>query len=67
MSSAVRLAAMMPASRAVSKGSPFGVRCARTAFTVSVDINTRAEATARRTVASFALVSTIATRPASSM
>src|SRR5256714_6953533 len=67
MSSAVRFAAMMPATRAVSSGSPFGVRRSRTASTVPGDISTRALATARRAVASFALVSTIATRPRSSM
>jgi hypothetical protein len=66
MSSAVRLAAMMPATRATSSGSPFGVRPARTASTVSGDISTRADATARRAVGAFALVSTIATRPSSS-
>src|SRR3989442_12394573 len=58
---------MMPASRAASRGSPFGVRCSRTAATVSADIRTRAEATARRAVIGFALVSTIFTRPCSSM
>src|SRR2546421_8657590 len=67
INSLVRLPAMMPASRAVSNGSPFGVRCARTAATVAFDINTRAEATARRAVCAFALVSTIATRPRASM
>src|SRR5688500_7785041 len=66
MRSAVRLAAMMPAMRAASSGSPFGVRPPRTASTVSGDISTRAEATARRAVCALALVSTIATRPSSS-
>src|SRR5215212_1358177 len=57
---------MMPAMRAVSKGSPFGVRPARNAATVSADINTRTLARARRAVADFPPVSTIATRPSSS-
>src|ERR1044072_5732633 len=66
MSSGVRFAAMMPAIRAVSRGSPFGVRPARSAATVSADINTRAEATARRAVCALPPVSTIATRPSAS-
>src|ERR1044071_6405808 len=66
ISSAVRFAAMMPAMRAASKGSPFGVRPARSAATVSADISTRADATARRAVCALPDVSTIATRPSAS-
>src|ERR1051325_3226118 len=58
---------MIPASRAVSIASPFGVRCSRNALTVSGDIRTRTDANARRAVCGLALVSTIATRPSSSM
>jgi hypothetical protein len=54
---------MMPAKRAASSGSPFGVLCSWIAATVSGDIRTRAEALATRVVTALSLVSTILTLP----
>ena len=51
----------------MSAAAVAAVRAARTAATASFDISTRAEATARLAVSSFAPVSTIATRPRASV
>src|SRR5688572_24812972 len=63
MSSAVRFAAMMPASRAVCSGSPFFTRPERTARTAPADIVIRPWATASRAVIGLALTSTMRAAP----
>src|SRR5581483_7965735 len=64
MSSAVRFAAMIPASCAVARASPFGR--SRRRFAVSGAMRTTARATARRCCTGFAPTSTIRTEPDSS-
>src|SRR4051794_16819900 len=58
---------MMPASRAVSSGSPFFSRPARTCRIASADMLMRPRATASRAVGTFSLTSTMRIRPAGSM
>src|SRR5215468_12587653 len=57
---------MIPASRAVSSGSPLGVRRSRTAATVDSAICTNPLASAVRAVTGLAPTSTIFIRPSSS-
>src|SRR5579862_4942125 len=57
---------MMPASRAVSSGSPFLVFRARTCFNAAADMVIRPRAVASRTVAAFPDTSTIRILPAAS-
>ncbi len=59
ISSAVRFAAWMPASRAVPMTSPFGASPRATAAAVSGLIATRASATAMRSVSFLSPTSTI--------
>ena len=66
ISSLVRLAAWIPASRAVPRTSPFGASPAATAAAVWADMRTSARATARRSVTSLPATSTIRARPDSS-
>src|SRR3954454_17475888 len=66
MRSAVRLAAWMPARRAVEATSPLGASPRATAAAVSALMCTTARATARRSVTSLPPTSTIRARPASS-
>src|SRR5688572_30429980 len=66
MSSAVRLAAMMPASLAVCSGSPFLIAPARICRIASRDMVMRPPATASRAVVSLLLTSTIRTVPVAS-
>src|SRR5262245_26253185 len=66
MSSAVRLAAMMPASRAASRGLPFFTAPWRIAVRAAADIVTRPDAVASRSVAVLAATSTIRMRPCGS-
>ena len=65
MRSGVRLAAMMPATRATCRASPFAVP-SRTALMVSADMRTRHSAVASRTVASLSATSTMRAAPLSS-
>src|SRR5215218_190432 len=65
--SAVRLAAWMPAMRAVPSTSPFGALPSRTAAAVVGLMRTTARASARRSVTSLPPTSTIRARPASPM
>src|SRR5690348_2642602 len=67
MSSAVRLAAMTPASSAVLITDPFGVVPARTCAIVSVVHFTKPAAVAVRAVTSLSDTSTMRARPVSSM
>src|SRR3954468_22592578 len=67
ISSAVRLAAWMPAMRAVPTTSPFGRSPAATSAAVSGAIRTTARATARRSVTSLPPTSTIRARPSASV
>src|SRR5215210_692378 len=67
ISSAVRLAAWMPAMRAVPITSPLGASPRATAAAVSGAIRTTARASARRSVTSLPPTSTIRALPASSM
>ena len=64
ISSAVRLAAMMPATRATSSGSPLGF-CGSARMTAR-PIATKARASASRSVGGLAETSTIDARPAAS-
>src|SRR4051812_49585188 len=66
MSSAVRLAAWMPARRAVPRTSPLGASPAATTAAVAGLMRTTARATARRVVAGLAPTSTIEARPSAS-
>src|SRR5262245_47309778 len=66
MIAAVRVAAMMPASRAVWSGSPFLTRRLRIAARAAGLIRTRASATASRSVSGFFDTSTMRTRPSGS-
>src|SRR3954464_4847175 len=66
MSSAVRLAPWMPATRAVPRTSPFGASPATTAAAVSALMRTIACATARRAVAGLSPTSTMRAEPSSS-
>src|SRR5260370_26726686 len=66
ISDEVRLAAMMPARRAVSRGSPFFMPPARICFSAAAEIAIRPRAAASRAVAGFAPTSTIRMRPAAS-
>src|SRR5215207_9961165 len=66
ISSAVRLAAWIPAIRAVPTTSPFGPSPRATAVAVAGVMSTTARATARRSVASLPPTSTIRARPAAS-
>ena len=66
MSSAVRLAAMMPASSATLMTSPLGPEPSMTSVSVSWSIFTVASATARRAVTGFSLTSTMRGRPSRS-
>src|SRR5260221_9925894 len=66
MSSAVRFAAMMPASLAVCRGSPFLTARVRIARTAAALIRTSPVAMASRTVSGLAPTSTILTRPRAS-
>src|SRR5580698_1577819 len=63
ISSWVRLAAMMPAMRAVPSTSPFFASPLRTRFSVFAVISTRPSATATRSVAGLAETSTIWASP----
>src|SRR6516164_5924936 len=67
MSAAVCLAAMIPARRAVSRGSPFFVPRERTCFSAPADIVMRPRAIASRAVAGLAETSTIRSLPVPSM
>ena len=67
ISSAVRLAACIPAMRAVPSTSPLGASPRSTVAAVSGDILTTARATARRSVTGLPPTSTIRARPCSSM
>jgi hypothetical protein len=62
ISSAVRLAACMPAMRATSSGFPFGL--AGKAASTAADNSTKAEAVAVRRLSGFALTSTMLACPA---
>src|SRR5947209_10615876 len=64
INSAVRLAAVMPANRAISSGLPLGFL--GNAFNTLADISTNAEASASRCVAALAETSTIVARPPAS-
>ena len=66
ISSSVRLAAWIAAIRATATTSPFGLSPAATRAAVAGDIRTTARARAYRSVAGFALTSTIRARPAAS-
>src|SRR5688572_12692704 len=66
MSSAVRLAAMMPASRAVCSGSPFLIAPALIWRIASRDMVIRPPARASRAVTSLPLTSTMRTVPVAS-
>src|SRR3954468_17024450 len=63
ISSSVRLAAWIAASRATVATSPFGASPAATRAAASGDIRTTARARAQRTVSAFADTSTIRARP----
>src|SRR2546421_8147457 len=66
ISSEVRLAAMIPATRATAIASPLASVASRTALTVSGLILTRHSATASRTLTGLAPTSTIRAAPDSS-
>src|SRR5262249_19769758 len=66
MSAEVSFAAMMPASRAVSSGSPFFMVPARICRSAPADSVMCPRAIASRTLTGFALTSTIRIRPVSS-
>src|SRR3954452_19317465 len=66
ISSSVRLAAWIAASRATVATSPFGASPAATRAAASGDIRTTARARAQRTVSAFALTSTMRAFPRSS-
>src|ERR1044072_4888232 len=57
----------MPATRATSSGSPFGMRCCLIASTVAADIRTKPLATAVLVVTGLSPTSTIRARPSLSM
>ncbi len=63
ISSAVRFAAMMPASRATASTSPLATSPARMRSSVCGRMTTRAPATATRSVSSFSDTSTMRARP----
>jgi hypothetical protein len=64
MSSAVRLAALIPAKRAISNGFPFGLR--GSSRNTLAPNSTKAEASASRGVAGLAETSTMVALPAES-
>ena len=66
ISSSVRLAAWIAASRATVSTSPFGASPAWTRAAVSGDIRTTARARAQREVSAFSLTSTIRALPSES-
>src|SRR5690349_16657171 len=66
MSSLVRLSAMRPAVRAMPRTSPFSTRPALTSWAVSLLIDTKPDAAARRAVSGFSPTSTMRALPRAS-